>query len=184
MVASPPLILTATLDPASLAFFDARRRALFPPERNHLAAHLTLFHALPHHRLDEIARLLGDIAAEHAPIPFEATEVVSLGRGAAYRIRSPALMALRSALAAGFAADLTPQDRAKRELHVTVQNKVAPALARQTVERLRAEFAPFGGEALGLELHEYAGGPWRPLASFAFALASRGTARTRPMLAG
>jgi hypothetical protein len=176
-----PLVFTATLDPASLAYFDARRRALFPPERNHLAAHLTLFHALPCPRLDGIARLCAELAAAHAAIPFELTEVVSLGRGAAYRIRCPELMGLRARIAAAFAGELTAQDAGKRELHVTVQNKVAPAVARATVERLRAEFTPFAGEITGLALHEYAGGPWRPLASFAFA-ASREPARPRPML--
>ena len=42
----PPLILTLVLDAASQAFFDRLRRQHFPPERNVLDAHLTLFHAL------------------------------------------------------------------------------------------------------------------------------------------
>jgi hypothetical protein len=43
----PPLIVTALLDEAAQERFDRLRREHFPPERNHLAAHLTLFHRLP-----------------------------------------------------------------------------------------------------------------------------------------
>ena len=43
----PPLIVTALLDEAAQERFDRLRREHFPPERSHLAAHLTLFHHLP-----------------------------------------------------------------------------------------------------------------------------------------
>ena len=43
----PPLILTLALDGATFAPLDALRRPHFPPERNLVPAHLTLFHALP-----------------------------------------------------------------------------------------------------------------------------------------
>ena len=42
-----PLILTLKLDQASFTRLDALRQAHFPPERNWLSAHLTLFHHLP-----------------------------------------------------------------------------------------------------------------------------------------
>src|SRR6476469_7699644 len=42
-----PLIVTLLLDDAAQQRFDALRTAHFPAERNHLAAHVTLFHALP-----------------------------------------------------------------------------------------------------------------------------------------
>jgi len=42
-----PLILTLKLDEESQAFFDKQRALYFPPERNFLKAHLTLFHQLP-----------------------------------------------------------------------------------------------------------------------------------------
>ena len=45
--AGPPLIVTALLDEAAQQRFDRLRRSHFPPERNHLDAHLTLFHRLP-----------------------------------------------------------------------------------------------------------------------------------------
>ena len=50
-----PLILTLELDERSFAFFGAQRRRYFPPERNFIPAHLTLFHALPGEHLPSIA---------------------------------------------------------------------------------------------------------------------------------
>ena len=42
-----PLIVTALLDEQAQEWFDRLRRNHFPPARNHLDAHLTLFHRLP-----------------------------------------------------------------------------------------------------------------------------------------
>ena len=41
------LILTLQLDAISNAFYEHLRRKYFPPERNLIAAHVTLFHQLP-----------------------------------------------------------------------------------------------------------------------------------------
>src|SRR3546814_10355897 len=41
-----PIIATATMGAADQRFFDALRAAHFPPKRNHLAEHITLFHQL------------------------------------------------------------------------------------------------------------------------------------------
>jgi hypothetical protein len=61
-----------------------------------------------------------------------------------------------------------PQDRQKHAPHVTVQNKVAPAVARALHERLLAEFVPYDVRARGLGLWRYLGGPWDPVAAFPF----------------
>ena len=42
-----PLILTLMLDAGTQAWLEALRRAHFPPGRNLVPAHVTLFHALP-----------------------------------------------------------------------------------------------------------------------------------------
>ena len=42
-----PIIVTARFGRVDQAWFDALRQRHFPPERNHLAAHLTMFHHLP-----------------------------------------------------------------------------------------------------------------------------------------
>ena len=42
-----PLVATLIMEPAAATYFNELRQLHFPPERNHLKAHLTLFHALP-----------------------------------------------------------------------------------------------------------------------------------------
>jgi hypothetical protein len=42
-----PLILTLEMDTHSFEILDALRKKHFPPERNVLDAHITLFHKLP-----------------------------------------------------------------------------------------------------------------------------------------
>jgi 2'-5' RNA ligase len=168
-----PLILTLVLDPPSQARFDALRRAHFPPERNHLAAHVTLFHALPAAAEGEVRADLAEVADRPA-YEVDVVRVRSLGRGVAYDLRSPELAAQRAELARRWRPWLTPQDAAPHAPHVTVQNKVAPQTARALLERLSAEFAPYAVRATGLGLWRYLGGPWEPLGTYAFSPAPTG----------
>ncbi|NJM07417.1 2'-5' RNA ligase family protein [Candidatus Gracilibacteria bacterium] len=46
-MAEEPLILTVLLDEDTFRRFDGLRRTHFPPQRNLIPAHITLFHALP-----------------------------------------------------------------------------------------------------------------------------------------
>jgi hypothetical protein len=167
-----PLILTAVLDDAVQQRLDALRRTHFPPERNHLDAHVTLFHHLPGAEREAVADAVA--AAVRAPAPaVELTGVRSLGRGVAVVLASPELAALRADLARRWDGWLTAQDRGKRgDLHVTVQNKVTPEAARALHRRLAASFAPERTRAVALALWRYAGGPWEPVARFAFAAAA------------
>ena len=173
-----PLIVSATLGPADQRRFDALRRAHFPPERNHLSAHLTLFHHLPPARADELVRLLKQIAADPAPVA-SVTEVYSLGRGVAYRVESPDLVASRERVAEWFASDLTAQDQAAPRLHITVQNKVDPAVAKALLAELRADFQPHSLAITSLSVHYYRGGPWELIKEIPFRGAVRGGARSR-----
>ncbi|WVR06709.1 hypothetical protein IAU60_003741 [Kwoniella sp. DSM 27419] len=59
-----PLILTLTLDKASYKLLTDLRSKYFPPHRNFLTAHVTLFHAIPLHRFDELDERLKGICAE------------------------------------------------------------------------------------------------------------------------
>lgn len=162
-----PLILSAVLDSPVQQRLDALRRAHFPPARNHLDAHVTLFHHLPGPQVGAVADAVE--AAARAPAPaVDVTGVRSLGRGVAITLASPDLVALRADLARGWAPWLTAQDRAKRDLHVTVQNKVTPAEARALLVELSATVAPERTRAVALALWRYDGGPWEPVARFAF----------------
>ena len=168
-----PIIVTATMGAADQRHFDALRTAHFPPERNHLAAHITLFHQLPPSALDELDRLLRRIAADTPPPAAMLRDVYSLGQGVAFRIDSPDLLAIRTRIADHFAGMLSAQDQGTPRLHITVQNKVAAAEARALLAELAADFRPRGLSIAGIAAHHYRGGPWEP----AFARRFRGARR-------
>ena len=163
-----PIILTALFGPEDQAWFDGLRRAHFPSERNHLAAHLTMFHHLPPSLADEVKRRLTQetrgVRAPEARLagPF------SLGRGVAYRIDSAELAAIRARLAEAFAGLLTPQDQAGWRAHVTVQNKVATAEAKALLAELQAGFVARPVKIAALAAWWYRGGPWEPLSRHDF----------------
>ncbi|ONG50252.1 hypothetical protein BKE38_18785 [Pseudoroseomonas deserti] len=165
MAAPDPLILTLTLDPASFARLDALRRCHFPPERNQLSAHLTLFHALPGDALDEVRANLSVLAGGTPPMPLRFTGLRSLGRGTAVVVESPALVALRGMLVGAWHSRLTPQDRQGFRPHVTIQNFVTPDTARELVA---GGLEAFEGAGTGMALWHYRGGPWEAVEEFEF----------------
>lgn len=164
-----PIIVSALFGAADHAALDALRRRHFPPERNQLAAHLTLFHHLPPHVATELRQRLSaetrDVGAPRARI----AGLRNLGRGVALRIESPELEEIRARLADAFAMLLTPQDRAGWAPHVTIQNKVDPAEARALLHALQADFRPRPLAIAGLASWWYRGGPWEQISRHKFA---------------
>lgn len=163
-----PLVLTLALDAHAQRVLDALRQAHFPPERNHLAAHLTLFHALPGRACDRIAADLAGISDGTAPLALVATGPIPLGRGVAIAIDAPGLRAVRDDLVRRWETWLGPQDRQIHRPHVTVQNKVEPDVARALHAELGRTFVPFPATGTGLSLWRYLGGPWEPVDTFPF----------------
>ena len=163
-----PIIVTALFGGADQAWFDRLRRAHFPPKRNHLAAHLTMFHHLPPAIADEVKHRLAGETRGVPPPAARIAGVISLGRGVAYRIDSPGLAALRDRLANAFAGLLTPQDSAGWRAHVTVQNKVEPAEAKALRATLERDFHARPVTIAGLAAWWYRGGPWEPLSRHPF----------------
>ena len=162
-----PLVVTLLLDGDAQRRFDELRSAHFPAQRLVVGAHVTLFHALPGERVDDVRGALA-AAAGRPPFDVTVTGVRFLGRGVAFDLTAPELTRLRGDVAAEFDADLTRQDRQWRHPHVTVQNKVEPAVARALHAQLSAGFTPWTATARGLGLWHYRGGPWEPDAEFAF----------------
>ena len=160
-------ILTLRLDPTSQSHFEALRRQHFPPERNQIPAHLTLFHTLP--ATPDILTELAATATRTQPFSLSVTGLRSLGKGVTYTLASPTLQALHTHLATAFAPHLTPQDRQRLQPHIVIQNKVTPETARSLLATLKPAFEPFQVQAEGLDLWEYLGGPWRSLETFSFA---------------
>jgi 2'-5' RNA ligase len=157
------------MDADSQTYFDDLREAHFPPERNFLRAHVTLFHALPGELLPEVEEAMARLTAgTPSVLDGRVWRVRSLGRGVAFDVECPALATLRGALQqAGW--ELTKQDAQRSwRPHITVQNKVAPEVARALLSELSARFVERRIEFVGLTLWEYLGGPWRLVREFPF----------------
>jgi hypothetical protein len=118
-VRGAPLLIIAQLPPDVLAWADALRRAHYPPERNRLQAHVTLFHALPPSSESEVRRLLGELAAA-APPAARIEGLMNLGGGTALAVRSAEMTALHARIADRMHGVLTRQDAQGLRLHITI----------------------------------------------------------------
>jgi hypothetical protein len=143
------------------------RRAHYPPERNRVPAHLTLFRHLPPSVEAELKRRLATYAATPAPAAAIAG-IMDLGEGTALRVESEGLEDIRYDLALALRGLLTPQDMAPWRPHVTVQNKVEPKEAKRLQAQLRAGFEQRSLAIKGLALWRYLEGPWEPVKSWTF----------------
>jgi 2'-5' RNA ligase len=162
-----PLILTLTLDNHSQQYFNALRKEHFPPERNYLDAHLTLFHHLPANE----PQLIIDIEAlvkQYNVLKLQVAEIKSIGNGLAYKLECSQLLNLHKQMQQQWEAWLIPQDRQKLWPHITIQNKVDPAKAQLLKTQLDESFKPFEAVSIGLSLFEYQGGPWEFVRRFEF----------------
>ena len=167
-----PFILTATLPEPVRGWAEGLRRAHFPPERNFLHAHVTLFHAFAPSLREELAVYLAQIAAEFAPPEARVSGMMNLGKGTAIRLHSPQLLAIRQLIADHFHGALTDQDLHEPRLHITVQNKVTKDDAKRLQHDLAAEIESWTARPAfrfpALELHLYQGGPWELVKKRAF----------------
>ena len=162
-----PLLITAELPGDVLAWADGLRRAHYPPERNRLRAHVTLFHALPPSAEGEIKRLLAELSRGPPPLA-RVSGIMNLGKGTAFDIDSPDMVELHGVIADRMHGLMTPQDAQKLRLHVTVQNKVTPEKARALQAELKAVLEPFSFRFRGFGLYGWEEGLWRPIRDFPF----------------
>jgi len=162
-----PIIVSALFGDHDFHWLDALRRSHFPPERNQLSAHLTLFHHLPPSIEHELKRRLVEIAKRDRPQAL-ATGAINLGRGVAIRIEAPRLGTYREELADAFRELLIPQDAAGWRPHVTIQNKVEPAVARKLFDTIQQSFQPRPVEVAGLAAWWYRDGPWEMISRHMF----------------
>jgi hypothetical protein len=163
----PPLLVTAALPPDVLAWADALRKAHFPPERNKLKAHVTLFHALPYSVEAELRQVLADLARAPAPAARIAG-LMKLGGGTALAIDSPGMIEQHGIIAERMHGLMTRQDAQPLKLHITIQNKVTAQVARALQDQLAATLQPRAFRFHGFDLFAYEEGLWRPLRNFPF----------------
>lgn len=162
------LILTAAMDDASFERFDALRVKHFPPERNFIPAHITLFRALPVSQENKIADIVQTLCDRTATIEGSAKKLRKLEAGVAFDIEAPRLVAFHGVLKDAFGGAVNGQDRLPFSPHVTIQNRVDPAIARQLFTTMQATHAPFPVDLVGIELWHYTGGPWQPIGRIDF----------------
>jgi hypothetical protein len=163
-----PLIVTARFGDGDNGWLQELRRLHYPPERNRVPAHLTLFRQLPPGVEPELDRRVAQ--AVRAPPPRASVAgIVDLGEGTALRVESEALESIRGELAEALHGLLTPQDQAPWRPHVTLQNKVDPREARALQRDLhRTLRLPRPLTLKGLATWRYLDGPWEPVKSYSF----------------
>lgn len=163
-----PIIMTAQMGKADFVWANGLRQCHFPPDRNLVSAHITLFHHLPPQALDEIRSAVIAATGSLPKPPAKLDGLIHLGRGVAYRLHAPELLALRMELADRFAGLLVAQDQQTPRLHITVQNKVPAREARRLFEELSAGFEPRPFALHGIGLHYYDDGPWQDIGAWPF----------------
>jgi 2'-5' RNA ligase len=153
-------VLTLELEADAFARFQGLRELHFPPERNIVPAHVSLFHHLPGRELETVEAAVKDVCGRTQPVRIRVIGLRFLGRGVAYELESAELKQLHAHLAEAFAVWLTSQDRQAFRPHITVQNKVESSVARALRAELQAGFEPFEFLGTGVLVWHYRGGPW------------------------
>lgn len=163
-----PFIVTGELPVDIFSWANGLRTEHFPPERNVLKAHVTLFHSFAPSLRDELPRFLSRMAGEFAPPAAELTGLMDLGGGTALAIRSPGLLAVRQLISDHFWDMLTKQDQGGKKLHITIQNKVPRAEALALQSELGPRLLPRRFEFTGLGLHLYRAPHWEAVNTWKF----------------
>lgn len=163
-----PLLVTLRMDAQAFAHFEALRQAHFPPDRNKVPAHITLFHQLPEANEASVIEDLQTVATSQQVFTLNILGLWNLGQGVAYRLESNEAQKLRLKMAECWWDWLTPQDKKRRfQPHITVQNKTTAEKARELYDVLAAEFVPHEIKDMGLDLWRYYR-HWEPAGYFGF----------------
>ena len=113
------LIVTAEIAQRDFSWIEGLRRAHYPPDRNRVPAHLTMFHSLPPSAETELQRRLSRVVRRPAPMA-RIEGLMDLGGGVAFRIVSTDLDGIRDELVAGLHGLLGAQDSGGWRPHVTI----------------------------------------------------------------
>jgi len=160
-------VLTLEMDGESFAFFNELRQRYYPPERNLVPAHVTMFYRLPGSHAREIKTLLRNETEDHRPFTVVASAARRIEAGVAFFLHAPQLLALREKLAEEWWPWLTDHDKIGFRPHITIQNNVRDAEAGATLRSI-AELRTPQIRALGLHLWRYRDGPWEHTTLYPF----------------
>jgi hypothetical protein len=162
-------ILTLQLDQRADPYYQDLRLRYYPPERNIVPAHVTLFHRLPDN--DHVWEAIRETALATACFQLAKPVSRSIGRGVAVFFESSAAVKLRNGLSLQLDSYLIEQDRQRFQPHIVLQNKSDSATARLTLAEIKGEnlLEPW---ARGMTLWRYQNGPWEHACDFPFGLSS------------
>lgn len=168
-------ILTLSTDKVHHKALTDVRDKYFPKRLNKLEAHLTLFHALPGSKLEDlIVPALKEFAAEQSKFDLLASKVFKLNKGMAIGIPKEkggdAARDVHAQLQNRWAEFLSPQDaRRGWSAHYTVMNKVDDQkVIDQAFQELSSVWRGNWGEVTGLGLWLYHKGAWKHVKDYDF----------------
>ncbi|GAA6000379.1 hypothetical protein JCM10207_007987 [Rhodosporidiobolus poonsookiae] len=167
-------VLTLRLTPSLHDPLNELRTHYFPPHRLKVAAHLTLFHALPHSKLASIVDDTAAVAAETAPFRVTTGRAFLLGKNGVAIAPGEGTeegAAVHARLREKWEGFLSKQDAKAFKAHWTCQNKVDDEeKVLQAFEELKRWAKEKGaeGEATGLVLWKYVWGKWEFEKEFGF----------------
>ncbi|KAK4502486.1 hypothetical protein PRZ48_005911 [Zasmidium cellare] len=169
-------VLTLLTDRRLHERMTALRNQYFPKRIKKLAAHLTLFHALPESRLESnIIPLLKEVTAKTSPFAIKADKPFRLKKGFAVsvssRIGGSQAKQIHQALQDGWMKEdfLSEQDAGGCRLHYTLMNKVDNEVdISKAYDDLLDHWRSESGTAEGLALWKYDRGFWKWKESFQF----------------
>ncbi|KAH9859483.1 hypothetical protein IAQ61_011264 [Plenodomus lingam] len=166
-------VLTVKISNSLARPMNQMRKQHFPKRLNHIPAHLTLFHALPHSQLAMIEQGLSQMSLSIQPFavstgkPFRMRKGIGVNVDVGYN----KLKHVHCQLQSQWEPFLSEQDAGGFRPHWTVMNKVDDG------ERVKSAFETIGkelsrrreeGSALGLDLWRYNGGKWEWTREFTF----------------
>jgi hypothetical protein len=155
----PSLILTLKLDQSAESYFQNLRIQHYPPSRNQIPAHISLFHYLPGEDESQIEKDLKSVC-QRDQFSLQILPPKLMGAGVMFPVKSPELEAMHATLKHKWQRWLKPQDLQGYRPHIVVQNKVSREIAQTTLINLNFDH-PFSAViAEGLLLWEYQNGPW------------------------
>ncbi|RYY14119.1 MAG: hypothetical protein EOO04_30760 [Chitinophagaceae bacterium] len=93
-----PLVLTFAMDPDSKERLDLWRQIHFPPERNHLSSHLTIYHQLPGQEITRIDAMLKEFAQTHQSLTINFTELKTRQGFVGISVVSPTMLETKAEL--------------------------------------------------------------------------------------
>ena len=168
VTADAVLLVTLGFDPPTFERLDALRAEYFPPERNFIPAHLSLFHHLPGAEEAAIDAALAEAAQSTGPIDLQFRTPRKMDRGFLLTVDAPEAARVHARLAREFGPWLTPQDRQPFRSHITIMNKADREVAARAFRAFQATWSPWQGVGDRLLLWEYRGGPWDFVAEYPF----------------